>query len=321
MQQHYTTPMRPTPKNIVTFCTFHDGIIRKLDDPECRGRVKCEVPGIFGTGKDNWTGWIPYCGYTCGSSNKGGGDEGFWNPPQVGQGVAVGFLAGERLAQFAIPGQLFLESDKGKNKQMLPKEQKAAGKEQARDATRMRMWKSEAGHTLLFDDRGKKEKLALVDWTGAGLHLIGPGKQEDEKEKEKEESKPRKGERRGTRMTVAGTAKKPGEICRDGFHLLSLLGLNTQGFTFYAEDDAGLVAVWAATKDGEIGPSILLDAKNDDLYLSAGKEQIQILGSKGHIRMTRRLIKELEEDRVVDATEVIKGLLDAQKKEFEEFKE
>jgi hypothetical protein len=304
---------------MVTFLSFHPGIIRQVADPEKRGRVKVEAPGIFGEGKKSWTGWIPFASPQAGSNNKGGGDEGCWIPPQVGQGVLVAFMAGDRLAPFCIPGPRFLVEPDGENQQMLPKEQKIAGKQNPRAATRVYVIKDEAGNTLLFDHRGKKEKVALVDWTGAGLSLVAGGKTEDEQEKEKEESKPRKGKRRGLRLVATGTSPKPSEITESGKAYLMLADLLGQGVISVAEDGRGRVAIYAATKNGEIGPSILLDAEKPAIYLTAGKTQLQVDGKAGHVAVTRGIIKEIEKPAPVE--DAITGFRQAVQTAFEEFKE
>jgi hypothetical protein len=307
-------PFAPTPQLVVQYCTFHLAKVKCVADPEGRGRVQVEVPGLLGTGKENWTDWIEVSGNPLGGT-KAEGDEGLWWPLQVGQIVMVGFLAGDPFALWCIPGPT-VQEEKGRNKQWAPKEAKIAGKKKPREATRIRQLKTEAGHTLIFDDRGKKEKLALVDWTGAGLYIVGPGKKEDEEEQEDEESKPRKNERRGTRLVAAGTAKKPGEICRDGQAFLYQTDLGGQGVASVAGNGAGILALFSTKGFGEIASSIVLDAVNDRIYLTAGETQMQILGDAGHIAVTRQIIKEIPEKAPVE--DLIKEIIAAVGKEWEE---
>jgi hypothetical protein len=310
-------PFAATPQLVVQYCTMHLGKVKCVADPEGRGRVQVEVPGLLGTGKENWTDWIEVTGTPTGGT-KAEGDEGIWWPLQVGQIVLVGFISGDPFALYCLPGPT-VQDGKGRNKQWAPKEAKKAGKDNPRDATRVRQWKSESGHTLLYDDRGKKEKLSLIDWAGAGLFLVGPGKTEDEEEKEGEESKPRKGERRGMRLVATGTSKTVGELIEGAKYMLGLLDLNGQGVITTAEDGAGKVAFYAATKNGEVGPSLLIDAKANRIYVTCGAVQMVWRGDKGDIQATRILIQELAEKYPVEnwITDMRQGLSEA----FEEFKE
>ena len=62
----------PTPDNINQFCTQHLGIVTGLADPEKRGRVRIEVPGLNFTGKQNRTPWIDVAGTRVGNGANDG---------------------------------------------------------------------------------------------------------------------------------------------------------------------------------------------------------------------------------------------------------
>jgi hypothetical protein len=302
---------------MVQYCTFHLGKVMAVGDPEGRQRVRVEVPGLLGTGKENWTDWIELSGNPMGGT-KAEGDEGIWWTMQVGQIVLVGFISGDPFALWCVPGPT-VQEEKGRNKQWALKEAKIAGKDKPREATRIKGLKTESGHTLLYDDRGKKEKLALVDWTGSGLYMVGPGKKEDEDEKEDEESKPRKNERRGTKLVATNTSKTVKDLIEGAKYLLGLLDLNGQGIISVAEDGKGRAAFYAAGANGGIGPSILIDAEAPRIYITCGAVQMVFRGDKGDIQVTRALIQELAEKYPVE--NVISGMRSDLSKAWEEFKE
>lgn len=312
------TPFYPSPRLVTQYCSFHLGKVVKVGDPEGRLRVKVTIPGLLGKGKKNWTGWVERGGGLPIGGTNAEGDEGFWKSLQAGQAVMVGFASGHPNVMWLLPGPP-CQKGKGSNKQLIPKEAKIVGKNNPRDATRLEIWKDQAGNTVLMDCRGKKEKFAVMNWLGEGIFFVCPGKDEDEKDKDDEEDKPRKGKRRGMKSVANGTAPKPSEICRDGFSILSLLGLVAQGQIQTATDDYGLRAEFVRGKDGKIVASVLLNGKLPRIYLTCGEVQLQVRGDKGDIAVTRQEIKELDKKDPVE--DVIEQLLELQKKEFEEFKE
>lgn len=308
----------PTPDLIVQYCTMHHGKVVDVNDPECRGRVRLEIPGLLGEGKENWSDWVEMSSTPIGGIKKSKGDQGAWIPMQPGQSALMGFLSGDPFAYFAIPAPA-CQKEKNEGTQLTPLEAKIAGKDNPRDATRIFAIKDPAGNTLFYDFRGKKEKFAVMNWVGEGLFFVCPGKEEDEKDQDGEESKERKGKSRGLKCVANGTAPKPSEICRDGFSLIALLGLMGQGQVQTASDDYGLRAEFVRGKDGKITVSALYDGSLPRLYLTAGDVQIQLRGDKGDIAVTRQEIKELDEKAPVE--DVIEKLLETPKKEFEELKE
>lgn len=310
------SPMQffPSPDLITQYATFHLGRVKKLGDPERRNRVKVEVPGLLGKGKKNQTYWLEVGGINVGSC-QGKGDEGIWWPLTVDSVVLVGFISGDPFALWAIPGPP-VQDGKGENKSLIPLEAKKIGKKNARDATRLKIIKSEAGATLLMDDRGKKEKMMLVDWTGSGLFFVCPGKNEDEKEGEKDDSKPRKDRnRRATKLTANNTSEKPGKIMKDGVHISAFVDLNGSGWLNWSSDEQSLVAQWAKVGD-KIKASVLCDAKNERVFITAGNQQIQVWGKENKIAVTRQIIQNAEK---VDVESVIAEVLKQIGKEFKDY--
>jgi hypothetical protein len=307
----------PSPELITQYCTFHMARVVDVKDPEGRGRIRVEVPGLLSEGKENWTDWLDVGGTSIGGIKDSDGDEGIWWPMQVGQVVLVGFISGDPFVLWAIPGPP-CQRGKGKNKQLIPREAKIAGKDNPRDTTRVRQIKSEAGHTVLFDDRGKKEKMMLVDWTGAGLFTVCPGKEADEEEKEGEESKRRKGPRRKMKTIVTKSSEKPGKLLMDGNYTLGLLDMIGSGLIEWCSDEQGMVAVFARNKDGEIKASALADAANERFFITAGRMQIQVLGKENKIAVTRQIIQQCEK---IDVESVIEQMAKGLKDAFEEFKD
>lgn len=313
MLQGSPIPYYPSPDLINQQCTFHPGVVKCLKDPVGLGRVKVEVPGLLSTGKKNWTGWVNIGGTPIGSS-KVKGDEGDWWPVQVGQSVLVGFLCGEPTVMWAVPGPSCADG----GKPMIPAEPKSY--DDGRKKTRCRVRKSEAGHTLIMDDNGKSEFLAVVDWTGAGMAIHAPGKEEDESESEDEESKPRKGLRRETKSVFAGTSKPPSEIVEGGAAYQAFLDLCAQGLYLYADDkEGGYVAIGARKSPGAAAnPSIVLDAKNNMILLTAGETQLQILGKADRIFVTKQMIVK---SLLIEIGDYFKAVIGAIGKRFKKYDE
>lgn len=275
---------------IVQQSTFHLGVVRDVKDPDCRGRVRVEVPSLWGEGEQCWSYWIEVCNHPVGSSYRDG-DHGIWWCPVPGERVLVGFVAGEHHGAFCIPGPAW-QIEPEKQKELIPLEAKKISDEKgAREGTRIREIKSEAGHSWFVDDRGKSECMFFCDWTGAGLYFDSPGKEEDVKEKDGDPSYFRNAERRQTKTAFAQTAKKPSELIEGGVSVTGFMDMIGQGIAHIAQDGQGRVAIYANTKLGEAGPSIILDAGNNLILLTAGETQLQILGNDGHIKVTRQIIQ------------------------------
>jgi hypothetical protein len=310
-----TIPYYPSPDLINQYCNFHIGVVKNLNDPMGRGRVKIEVPGLLGDGKKNWSDWVEVGGTVLGTS-VGDGDVGMWWPVELGSAVMIGFISGDPFAWWVIPGPPCQES-REENTQMIPKEPKALAASAPRKGTRCKIIKSESGHTILMDDNGKSELFALLNWTGSGLAIAGPGKVEDESENEEDESKPRKNtEKRGIRNVFDGSSGSPSQLCDGNVEVLGLLDLIQQGIVTIAQEGGGIVGICARKGDGSVGPSIVLDAEHDVVLIQAGETQIQLRGDtdeySNRIFVTKQMILESVYQSVANvfsvAVDKIKGL-------------
>jgi hypothetical protein len=289
-------PVSSDPAQLIQAATMHVGEIKDLKDPEGRGRVKVEVRGLLdqGGGYKNWTNWCEVSALPIGSKH-GNGDVGMWWAPVPGQTALVYFLGGDYFVlPFFMSGPVWNAKKKEKKQDMIPAEAKILSDKDPRQGTRIRLLKSESGATLAFDDNGKTEATWLLDWTGAGLAMVSPGKKEDEEEKPKQESKWRKGEVRGTNNVFNSTSKKPSEIVEGKVGILAMEDLLGSGIYFWAEEDKGKVCILAAKEkdDASKGCSIVMDVENSCIILTAGETQLVLDDKKGHIEVTRQLIQE-----------------------------
>lgn len=307
-------PITNNPNQILQQSTFHLGVVRDVKDPSGRGRVRVECPSLWDKGEKNWSYWCEICAFPVGSSYRDG-DHGIWWTPVPGERVLVGFIAGEHHGAFCIPGPPW-QVEPGEKQEIIPLEAKKITDRDVREGTRIRQIKSEAGHTWFMDDNGKSECMFVCDWTGAGLFFDAPGKKEDVKEEKNGPSYFRSAERRMTRTAFAQTSKKPSEIIEGGTAFTGLMDLNGQGISLLAKDDKGLVAICANKEKGENGPSIILDADNDMILLTAGETQLQILGKKGYIAVTRQIILETQ---LIKVKEFFQALWDRLKNTFKRY--
>lgn len=120
---------------------LYRGVVRDVDDPEEKGRIRLEIHELLGAGK--LTPWASYC------APFGGGGAGFFMLPRPGDGVWVMFERGEPTKPVWI-GFWFNAEDRR------PEE---AGKE-------VRVIRSKAGHQIAFGDQDGKEFLEVQDQAG-----------------------------------------------------------------------------------------------------------------------------------------------------------
>ena len=305
-------PYYPSAFLINQQCTMHVGVVKSLADPDGRGRVQVECPGLLGSGQKNWTCWVENTGSAIGSA-IGKGDEGDWWPLQVGQCVLVGFVCGEPDALWSIPGPPPADGAE----QLMPAEPKSYN--DGRKITRCRIRKSEAGHTLLMDDNGKSELLALMTWTGAGFVAHEPGKEEDEQESPDQESKPRKGPRRETKSVAGGDAPKPSEVIEGSVGYYQWADLMGNGmFTAATDQKTNKLVIKAHKKDGSIGCSFVMDPENETVLISGGKTQIQILGDVDRIFGTKIMILKT---KFMEVKDFIKSITDKLKERMKKYSE
>ena len=308
-------PVPLEPGHLHQVSNFHIGIVKDVKDPMGRGRVRVEAKSLFDdVDQANWCNWAEVCLFPVGGF-KAGGDHGFWWVPLSGEIVALGFLGGDYCYPIVLPFSAPQAGPDEKNA-MIPLEAKAIGDKDIREGTRIRVIKTEAGHTLFWDDRGTYEKMLLMDWTGSGFFSFCPGKKEDEKEKKNEESQPRKGETRGTKTVVGGTSKKPSEIIDGGTQILGCWDLNGQGIMSLAKDDAGTVVIHAAKEKGKVDCYAVFMSAGPLIVLGAGDTQIHINGKDGHIYVTSQIIQNQEK---IDVEPLIKSVQKLLGKAMEEY--
>lgn len=121
---------------------LYRGIVRDVDDPEGRGRLRLEVPEVWGRGK--LSSWASYC------SAFGGGGAGFFFLPRLGDGVWVMFERGEPTKPVWI-GFWFNQTD-------------ARPEPGARD---VRVLRTKTGHRIVFGDEAGKEFIEVEDQAGS----------------------------------------------------------------------------------------------------------------------------------------------------------
>jgi hypothetical protein len=281
------TPFFPSPELMKQFCTFHAAKVISLADPESRGRVLVECPGVMGKGSGNTSCWVEMSGNPVGSA-IGKGDEGLWWPLQAGQCVLLGFVSGYPAALWCVPGPA--PGDGGKP--LIPAEPKSYG--DGRKASRCRIIKSEAGHSILMDDNGKSELFAALNWTGSGLAIYGPGKEADDSEGAGAPSKPRKGQRRETKSIFGGDAPSPSSIVEGGVEYMALLDLIASGIYFEADDKKGGKLCIGVRKSPGEDPvcSLVMDAERKIVLLTAGECQMQLIGPLKRAYFTKLMIME-----------------------------
>jgi uncharacterized protein involved in type VI secretion and phage assembly len=128
---------------------LYRGIVRDVDDPEEKGRVRVEVHELLGAGR--LTNWASYC------APFGGGGAGFFMLPRPGDGVWVMFERGEPTRPVWI-GFWFNAED------ARPAE---AGKE-------VRVLRSKSGHQIALGDEDGKEFLEVKDKAGNVVRIDSP---------------------------------------------------------------------------------------------------------------------------------------------------
>ncbi len=278
--------------HILQGASCHVGVVKDLKDPLRKGRVRVEIRSLLEDGDyRNWSNWCEMSWLPMGGS-AGNGDMGMWWCPVPKELVTVAFPGGDYYASPIVFPFSAWNASKDDKSEMIPAEAKVYSDNDVRQGTRIRLLKSEAGHTLLMDDNGKAETLALLDWTGAGHFSVAPGQTEDQQEQKNDESKYRKGEVRGVKSVMAGTSWKPSELIAGGVAITGEVDLNGQGIYRWAQDDKGRVMILSAKENQDIGPSIILDADNNCIILTAGETQFVVNGAAGLLQGTRHIIQE-----------------------------
>jgi len=305
------------PEHMVQANSLHLGVVRDLKDPEGRGRVKVECTGLNHVSKENWLQWCEVISIPV-STFYNDGDFGQWWPLVPGQPVFVTFFMPNYLDPVCFPGPGVSKEPEKIGKELIPKEAKIIIDQDLRKGTRIRVIKTEAGHSLVFDDNGQQESMHMVDFTGAGFFWATPGKDKDEEEKKGDESKWRKGATRGTKSAMAQTAPMPSEISKNGTCICGFLDVNGQGWISVAKDGEGIFSMFAGGSPGECDPSILMSSKEQTIFLTAGGVQQQINGKANAIYVTKQMIWECIKE---DPKEFFEPLIEGVKSYFSKFDE
>ena len=274
------------------FTSFHVGVVKKVNDHEGRGRVRVEVPGLRGTGEENWTDWIDVTGNPIGGQNGSPkGDTGIWWPLQPGQSVIVGHMTADPDSLFCIPG-FAGQSQDGENQQNVPTECKSCETGDHRDPTKIFQLKAPDGSMLKFDTREGKESLELVSRKGSGLKIIEPSKLTADPEQKTGESKYRKSDFRDKKTSFRGDADSPSSLKNnEGITRIQDIGGNSM--TMHSKDGQGIVAIQAnPSNSSTTGPSLVFDSKSNSIILTAGNTQLIINGTKGQVEVTKQVIQE-----------------------------
>lgn len=127
------------------------GHVTNTDDPENRGRVKVTVPSVLGDNESQWADPVfPY---------GGGAGFGFVAVPPVDSAVIVEFIEGDPSAP-VWSGTFWRSADE------VPEQHES-------QATKV--FKTESGHCLVFDDTDGSEKLTLHSATDAVMEMNAEG--------------------------------------------------------------------------------------------------------------------------------------------------
>ena len=192
----------PNLENILQMASLYDGyIVVTKGDPLNRNRVRVCCPELWGEGEENWSNWLDVAGTPVGSG-KLAGDAGIHWPCLPGQRVLVGYSSLDPLTQFIIPAGIW-SSQSQAGKQEMPLEAKYAADNG--EAHKINIIKTEAGHTLGFNNVAGKETLFLVDWTGQGIFMTAFSKGEDKDAGPNQATPSREAETRLARLTIDGT--------------------------------------------------------------------------------------------------------------------
>lgn len=88
-------PADPDDRELAELGGFYWGVVVNRDDPERRGRVRAEIPGVM-----DLSGWLQPVGW----SGAGAAGQGRYRPSTVGAPILVGFVQGDREEGFYMAG-------------------------------------------------------------------------------------------------------------------------------------------------------------------------------------------------------------------------
>jgi len=277
--------------------TFHLAyVVQNHGDPLTRGRVRVCCPSLYGEGREEWTNWVDISNAHIGSSENNG-DVGIHWPAMPGQLVLLGFKAGDEWCPFVIPGPIW-SNDAKAGEQLMPKEVKNAADEDKQHL--VNTLKTQAGHNVYFGNETGKELARFQHAAGFGLNLIGGIKGSEPSQGKEEPTKYRTANMRGDECVGCETAKKPGEIFKDGKSIVQLAGQNGSGLSIVDDSEGGtLLLSTHQTNGSEQGPSIYMSTKEGGLILfTVGDTQLQIRGNKGDIKVTKLPVQECSKEKI-----------------------
>lgn len=139
------------------------GFVKNNKDPEKMGRLLVTVPSVLGKKVAVWAfPCVPYGGMK---------NRGLWFIPEKDAGVWVEFEEGD--PEFPIWVGTFFS--KPGDETEAPKSRKPDGKEdKVQSPPTSKMIKTEAGHTIQFEDKEGKERITIVE--GKNSHVIAMDK-------------------------------------------------------------------------------------------------------------------------------------------------
>ncbi|MGC8718146.1 MAG: hypothetical protein ACP5RW_09150 [bacterium] len=306
------------PEDVFQQTTVSLGILVDANDPEGRGRWRVVVPSRYGFGEENFSVWAEPAGLPVGSCiEETKGDCGIWWPPVVGQSVLFGTIEGGDHQPFFIHGPVF-NKEPGERQAMIPKEAKNLSENKSiRHGTRMRMLKSEAGHTLMFSDNEGGEALVLCDWLGQSFFMAAPsqGQAEHEDPESTKISKHRKGKTREDKSVLDDTGRKVDDT-KNGIAYTGMLDANGSGVVSVATNGDGALVLKASKASSSDNPvSVVLDTKDNVIILTAGDTQLKIDGKRGHVYATSQIV---QEHKKVDMKPMMKKIYNELKNFFKE---
>ena len=279
--------------------TFSLGVVTDLNDPEGRGRGRIADPRYGGDDEKTYTVWAEQAGFPMGSSDeKHKGDSGIWWLPVKGASVLVGNLDGNPNKPFYLHGPPF-QADTGEKKAWIPKEAKDVSENIGiREGTRINVIKTEAGHSLVFNNNRGKESVIFTDRVGNVLsYSIVPSKGEDKKEtKESKKSEIREsGEtlNRGTNLAIDQTTLSPSAVLKNGVCYTGSCDINGNGVTFIAEQGNGTFIIKTSKANGDANAiSVVGSTENNSMIFTVGGFQMILDGNLGMMTTTSTRIQE-----------------------------
>jgi hypothetical protein len=265
-------------------------VLQDLKDPMGCGQAQWEVENLQDTGNDNWTYWADSMGCQISGSDQQHAS-GIWWPGQPGDYGLMAFKNDDYLQPFIIPG-ISPATQPQPGNSILPGEIKTVTDKDVRQGTRCYKISSPAGHGLFCSDIAGKEAMYLTDFSGAGFFSVCPGNGNDPKEQPNTASQLRTAFCRTDVTAMTQTSPQPGAVLKSA-GMLGFVDLNGSGVTSVATNGNGVLYIQANNQNGNSdGPSIVLDAPNNRILLTAGTAQLTVNGVRNQVEVTRQIVWE-----------------------------